>query len=126
MVNYQSAINDMQAVVIERATKDPAFKAELMSNPRATIEKLFSVELPAEVQIEVKQTPTNTVILNLPWEIQLGADGELSDQDLESVSGGSKAGAKKFFTAIGSAMLSSGAGQAGAFKGNTAHHVKPC
>jgi len=104
MSNYESVVAQMQAVVVEKALTDAAFKAELIANPRATVEKTFNVTLPAEVKIEVQQAPANTVVLSLPYELSGGADGELSDSDLEAVAGGSKAGATKFFTAVGSGL----------------------
>ena len=102
--NYESIVAKMQAAVIEKATTDAAFKAELKANPRATVEKVFNVTLPAEVKIEVQQAPANTVVLSLPYQIEGGKDGELSDSDLESVAGGSKSGATAFFKGFGSGL----------------------
>jgi hypothetical protein len=108
MQNYQHMIADMQAVVIARATEDKAFKAELLANPRATVEKVFNVEIPSDVKVEVKQSAANTVTLVLPWEIEPSKGGELSDSDLEAVSGGSKAGATSFFNKVGSGIAFGG------------------
>lgn len=126
MSENEVTVDMLKAIAGEKAREDDAFRAELLSNPRAAVEKLFGTELPPQITIKAVEEAPDTYIIAVPAKVLVGAGGELSDRDLEAVAGGSKAGARKFFKAFGSAMLNSGAGQAGAFKGNTAHHVKPC
>jgi hypothetical protein len=54
--------------LITKAWEDEAFKQELLSKPKATIEKALGVPLPEDVEIYVhEQTPT-TVDLVLPMK----------------------------------------------------------
>ena len=77
--------NDIETAAIARAQSDPAFRQALVKNSRATIEKEFKVSLPAGVQWKVVEETTSINYLVLP---ALG-DGELSDDALEAVAGGS-------------------------------------
>lgn len=65
---------DLQ-VLITRAWEDEGFKQQLLSNPKATIEKTLGVPLPDEVEIYVhEQTPT-AIHLVLPMPPgRLGAE----------------------------------------------------
>ena len=100
----QATILKMQALVMDKALKDPSFKAELLANPRAKIESTFKLTLPAHIQIQVQEAAANTVVVTLPHAAIAGADGELSDSDLEAVAGGSKSGATAFFEDVGSGL----------------------
>ena len=110
----------------ERAREDDAFRAELVSNPRAAVEKLLGTELPPQITIKVIEEAPDTYIIGVPSKTVVGEFGELSDNDLEAVAGGSKAGAKKFFTQFGSAIVDSGGGQGNTKWGNRSHHKKLC
>ncbi len=76
---------DPREAVIKKALTDPAFKAELLSNPAAAIEKATGVKLPAGVAVKVVSDSASVVHLVLPATAKSGA---LSDNDLENVSGG--------------------------------------
>lgn len=60
---------DLQEL-ITRAWEDEAFKQELLSNPRAAIEKALGVTLPEGIEIYVhEQTPTEVhLVLPMPPE----------------------------------------------------------
>ena len=76
----------VQEQVIARAMKDPAFRQALLSNPRAVLEQEYHMHLAEEVTIRVLEEPPNTFTLVVP-----GAEEallELTDADLEGVSGG--------------------------------------
>jgi hypothetical protein len=70
--------------IIERAKKDEAFKAQLISNPRKAIESELGKSLPAHVQFHVVEETASSLYVVLPES----PSKELSDQDLESVTGG--------------------------------------
>ena len=124
--NTEVTVDTMKSIAGEKARHDEAFRAELLANPRAAVEKLFGTELPPQIKIQAIEEAPDTYIIGVPATIAVGEFGELSDSDLEAVAGGSKAGAKKFFKELGSAILDSGAGQAGALGGDKSHHAKPC
>jgi hypothetical protein len=93
---------DLKMIVIAKSNDDAAFRQAVIDNPKAAVEKLFNVELPAHVSFNVVQEAADQYTIVLPHQQAVGAGGELSDNDLEAVAGGSKAGATKFFTQVGS------------------------
>jgi hypothetical protein len=85
-------INDQ--VFLQRLTKkvkeDPRFKKKLMENPTEVIETFLGsrVTLPKGMKIVVvDQTDPSTIFINLP-SIQSTEDVELSEEQLDVVSGG--------------------------------------
>ena len=67
----------------ERAEADPAFRAELLANPRKTLGSEFGVEIPESVSVHVHEESLSEVHLVLP-----PSQEDLSDADLELVAGG--------------------------------------
>ena len=126
MSENEVTVDTMKAIAGEKARHDDAFRAELLANPRAAVEKLFNTELPPQITIKAVEEAPDTYIIGVPSKATVGEFGELSDDDLEAVAGGSKAGAKKFFTDLGSAMIDSGAGQGNVKWGKRDHHKKVC
>jgi len=72
--------------IIELAMKDPAFRQALLSNPRAALARTFNVQLAEQVTIRVIEEAPNTLTVILP--AALPAMQELSDADLQAVTGG--------------------------------------
>jgi hypothetical protein len=73
--------------VLARASKDVAFRQELLSHPKATLAKEGHVQFPESVTIRMlEDTPTLHTIV-LPAEV--AAVQELSDAELEAVAGAS-------------------------------------
>jgi Nitrile hydratase, alpha chain len=79
----------LQAQVRARALKDPAFRQALLSNPRAVLAKEYNVHLPEHVVVRVLEEAPNTLTLVLPAQAE--AIVELTDADLQAVSGGERA-----------------------------------
>jgi hypothetical protein len=85
-----------QAQVVLKAEEDATFRAALLANPKAAIEKTVGAKIADQIKINVIESAANTVTIALPYAAKVGAGGELSDSDLESVAGGSKSGFKAF------------------------------
>lgn len=78
---------DPRADVIKKALTDAAFKASLLKDPKAAVEKASGAKLPAGVTIKVVEDTASVVHLVLPAS-SAPAKGELSENDLGKVSGG--------------------------------------
>ncbi len=81
------ALREVQGKLIGRAWEDQAFKARLLSDPRAAIEQATGLKLPAGVSVKVLQETADTLYFVIPLS-PLGAEGELSDEALAAVAGG--------------------------------------
>ena len=69
--------------VTERVAADPAFRAYLITDPRAAISSVLGVQIPEGVEITVHEsTPTHVHLALPPYE-------PASDDDLGAISGGS-------------------------------------
>jgi hypothetical protein len=75
-----------------RALKDKAFRAELLRDPKATLDRELTARgsearLPDELKVEIIEERADTLYLMLPEE-DLGMGMELEDEALEAVAGG--------------------------------------
>lgn len=75
------------APVVAKAWKDEKFKKELISNPKAVISKEFGVQIPDNVNVKVLEENANNLYIILPTRPQV--EGELTDEQLQDVAGGS-------------------------------------
>lgn len=73
--------------ILERAAVDREFRQHLLNEPHQTIREAFGVVIPSSFTIRfVEKEPGVDALVVLP---ELGSPaGELSDDDLEAVSGG--------------------------------------
>ena len=78
-------MSDAQSKLIEKAMKDPAFRAKLIADPKAVIEKELGRKLPDGVKVRVLEDSATAVHLVLPPAL---VQGQLSDAELESAAGG--------------------------------------
>ena len=78
-------MSDAQSKLIEKALKDPAFRARLVADPKAAVEKELGRKLPDGVSVRVLEDSPQTVHLVLPAALP---KGQLDDAELESVAGG--------------------------------------
>ncbi len=87
--------NDQKSLqnIVAKAWKDAAFKASLLQNPVATIEKFLGrpLNLPQGKKLAfVDQSDPSTFFINIPKEPNLD-DMELDEEQLEAVAGGGDA-----------------------------------
>ncbi len=75
------------AQVIARAWSDPAFKAQLLSDPKAAIAG-YGIDLPAGLNLKIAENTADTIHIVLPATPSQAA--ELSDEDLQNLAGGKK------------------------------------
>jgi hypothetical protein len=77
--------------IVQKAWEDAEFKKELVANPVATIEKFIGkkLNLPEGKTLVVKdQTDESAVYINIPVAAKQPVDAQLSEEQLEAVSGG--------------------------------------
>ncbi|NLF77276.1 MAG: NHLP leader peptide family natural product precursor [Chloroflexi bacterium] len=56
--------------IVEKAQQDPAFRQELLNNPRAALEKFSGVVLPEGINYIVHEQTPSTVHLVLPLALE--------------------------------------------------------
>jgi Nitrile hydratase, alpha chain len=77
----------MEAELAGRAGRDAAFRRALAADPTGTLERELGVRLPEGVSLTVlEETPTSRYLVLPPRPA--GGGGELSDEELDGVSGG--------------------------------------
>lgn len=76
---------ELDGMIRERLASDPEFRAALIADPRAAVSALVGIDLPDVVTVTVHEESLTDLHLVLP-AVPSGA--ELSDRDLELVSGG--------------------------------------
>ncbi len=78
----------LQEQIVARAMQDEAFRQELLSNPKAAVERGLGITLPQTTNLQVYQDTIDTVHIVLPMKVQSGEPRELSDAELEQAVGG--------------------------------------
>lgn len=62
----QVSRRDLEIQLIAKALQDPAFKEELIRNPRAAIANALSIQLPAGIEIRVLEETEKLLYIVLP------------------------------------------------------------
>lgn len=78
----------LQEQIVARAMQDEAFRQELLSNPKAAVERGLGITIPQGTNIHVYEDTPDTVHIVLPMKVQSGEPRELSDAELEQAVGG--------------------------------------
>ena len=78
---------EMQDLLAKFASSNPQYRAALLKNPRAIVEKQFSMALPDNLTVKAVEESADTIYVVVPHAVESGA--ELDDADLEKVAGGS-------------------------------------
>ena len=82
---------DIEARIIATAWKDDAYKQELLTNPKAVIEREFEAQLPAEVNVQVIEENPTSLCFVLPMRPEIPGQ-ELDESELEAIAGGGRWG----------------------------------
>jgi hypothetical protein len=84
-----SGHQEMERRLKEKSLQDESFRQRLIEDPKGAVEQELGARLPEEVRVVTVEETQDTIYLVLPSTPMAGAEGvELSDQQLESVSGG--------------------------------------
>ncbi len=74
--------------IIEKVMKEEDFRKRLIEDPKFTLEQETGLRIPGSMNIIVLEEDAHTFYLVLPAKINPETDGELTEADLEMVSGG--------------------------------------
>ncbi|HXT17144.1 MAG TPA: NHLP leader peptide family RiPP precursor [Gemmatimonadaceae bacterium] len=88
MASNESHSEAMQRI-LARAATDASFRAELLVDPRAAINRAFAIAIPVGFRLKfIERDPGVDALVVLP-DLR-PPDGELSDDALDAVSGGTQ------------------------------------
>ena len=73
---------EMQGKIVARAQAEPEYRSQLVADPKAAIEGLIGLELPAAINIEVHEDSATSFHLVLP------PSGKLTEDELAAVFAG--------------------------------------
>ena len=82
-----TARKSAEAQLIARAQKDPAFRQELVNDPKGVFARELGLSMPDTIGVQVLEERPDQVYLVLP-PAPASIGTELSDADLEVVAGG--------------------------------------
>ena len=74
-------------LVLERALADPGFRKELIESPHASLSKLYGVSIPESADVRVVEETDDSHYVMIPPDMSRLSE-ELTDEQLEAVSGG--------------------------------------
>ena len=84
---------EMERRIVQRSIEDEDFRQRLIEDPKGAVEEELGTRLPEDVRVVTVEESADTIYLVLPSTPIAGREGlELSDQQLESVSGAGTSG----------------------------------
>ena len=83
-----SARAEMERRIVQRSIEDESFRQRLLEDPKAAVEQELGTQLPDEVRVVTVEETADTIYLVLPSASPADEGVELSDRELEAVSGG--------------------------------------
>ncbi len=83
----KESINQALQAITARSAEDRAFRKQLLENPRAAMQKIMGTAIPEDLRIKfIEKDPDIDVLIVLP-ECLL-EEGELTEEDVAEVAGG--------------------------------------
>jgi hypothetical protein len=79
---------EIERMLVQRSLEDESFRRKLLADPKGALQEELGARLPKEVEVRAVEETADTIYLVLPSASPAGGGGELSDRDLEAVSGG--------------------------------------
>mgnify|MGYP001814307662 CR=1 FL=1 len=76
----------MEAMLRERAQREPEFRARLLEDPKGAVADALGLEFPEQLSVRVVEEQPGEVVVVVPPAPESGA--ELTDAELEQAAGG--------------------------------------
>jgi len=60
------SLESLKVQIIQKAWKEPEFKAQLLSDPKGALKASFGIEIPDEIALQVKEETPSSYFLIIP------------------------------------------------------------